>query len=583
MIPLRPYQTRLTAAIRAAWAAGHRNVLAVQATRTGKTVVFSDIIANFNTPAVAIAHRQELIGQMSVALARCGVRHRILAPATLIKRIIKQHVAETGISHYDPRALCAVASVDTLLRRVDELAAWFARIELWVVDESHHIADDNKWMKAVALFPNARGLGVTATPKRADGKGLGRHADGVFDDMVVGIQAREAIAEGWLLAPKIYAPIGDYHRPDDTERAANGDFKPTAIKKSIRNSHIVGDIVTHYHRLVPGKTAVVFAPDVETGKDIAAKFVASSVQAEIVSAKTPDKQRAATMARFKKRQTMVLVNVDLFGEGTDLPDLEVVIMARPTESFALFVQQTARSSTLALDGPIPETREGRLAAIAASRKPYAIIIDHVGNVARHATAVEVNSEVIIDLAHADWSLDAAERRGRGRPDDAIPLRNCLNPECLQVYERIYPACPYCGDKPVPASRSAPEFVDGDLTELDPLALAVLRGAVEKIDTPVDEYRARLQAEYCRPIGIIYNVKHHIARQDAQKALRESMAWWAGHQRAAGRTDAQSYRLFWFKFGIDALSAQALGATEAIELAERINNSITTIDGRVNSC
>lgn len=564
---LRPYQQELVDKIHAAWTTGAQNVLAVQATRTGKTVIFARIMADTSEPSVAIAHRAELIAQTSLALARCGVSHRIVAPDDKIKWIITRHIKELGRHYYDPRSPRAVASVDTLSRRTKKLAPWIASIRLWVVDEAHHITGTNKWAKAVALFPQARGLGVTATPCRADGQGLGRHTGGVFDSMVVGLQARDAIAEGWLLDHTIYAPLSDFHRP--TEIGSTGDFTQAVTHDAVRKSRIVGDIVPHYLRLAAGKKDVVFAPDIEIGTEIAEQFNAANIPARIVSSKTPDSERTQALKDFDTGELRVLVNVDLFGEGTDLPDLDVVQLARPTESFPLFAQQTARASTPSIGGPLPENREARLMAIARSDKPKAIIIDHVGNVARHATAVHLGDRTVIDLAYGEWSLEARERAARGAPGDGIPLQTCVNPECMQVYERIYPACPYCGHQPVPANRSAPEFVDGDLAELEPSALAVLRQAVVKVDQPVEEYRAELIAKHCPTLGVKRHVKRHAARQEAQTALRDVMAHWAGEQRAQGRSQAEMERRFWYAFGVDALSAQALSEKEAQELAVKI--------------
>lgn len=566
MIPLRSYQRWLVDKVQEAWTRV-RVVLAVQATRTGKTVVFADILAEHTGVSCAIAHRQELIGQVSLALARCKVPHAIIAPEPVIKRIIQLQVKETGSSYYSATARCSVAGVLTLISRKEELAPWMEKVTLWVIDEGHHVVANNVWGTIVALFTNARGLLVTATPCRADGKGLGRHADGVADEMVIGLQAREAIRDGWLLDYKIYCPNGDFIRPDDKYIGSGGDFTKDAIKNAIRGSHIIGNVVTHYQRIAPGKIAIVYAPDVETAKAMAAEFNTAGVPAAIVSAKTPDLDRARILAKTRRRENLILLNVDLFGEGVDLPEVEVVIMARPTESLSLYAQQFNRAATLCLDGPVPENREARLAAIAASKKPHAIIIDHVGNVIRFRGPPDA-------LHNQQWTLDARDRKSRDAPDDVIPLRNCLNPACMQVYERVSPSCPYCGHKPVPANRSGPEFVDGDLTELDPMVLAAMRGEVQKIDMDPLDYRAELQAKHCPAIGQNAHVKRHMARQDAQIILRESMALWAGHHRAAGRSDAESYRRFYYAFGIDALSAQALNTTEAFDLAGRINDKIT---------
>jgi hypothetical protein len=251
--------------------------------------------------------------------------------------------------------------------------------------------------------------------------------------------------------------------------------------------------------------------------------------------------------------------VDLFGEGFDLPAIEVAIFARPTESFALYCQQFGRALRPMLDHEPPDTPDGRRAAIAASRKPRATIIDHVGNVVRHRPP---------DAARV-WTLDPKEKRSRDKPDDTVPVRECLNPECMAVFERIHPRCPYCSHKPEPAARNAPEFVDGDLTELDAETLAAMRGEVAKVDQSVEEYSAWLAGQQLPQAARLANVKRHNEKQEAQRALRDIMATWAGYRRAEGLSDAQSYRLFWHRFGIDALSAQALDRREALELAERI--------------
>lgn len=142
-----------------------------------------------------------------------------------------------------------------------------------------------------------------------------------------------------------------------------------------------------------------------------------------------------------------------------------------------------------------------------------------------------------------------------------------------VYERIHAACPYCGYKHEPEARSGPEFVDGDLEELSPEALAIMRGAVARVDMPIEQYRAELAAKRCPHLGQLAHVKRHAADQAAQLTLRDSIALWAGVQRHHGRPDSESYRRFYFSYGVDVLSAQALRADDAEELNERIRKGL----------
>lgn len=573
-VALRPFQAELERRVYEAWNGGAANVMPVAATGSGKTVVLSKVLYDEPGASIAIAHRQELVSQISIALARNGVRHRIVGAkkgSPLIRVISAMQVAELGYSFFDPNAKTGVGGVDTIIR-MDAGDPWFKQVRLMVQDEAHHVLKANKWGAAAALFPNARGLLPTATPLRADGKGLGRHADGLVDAMVLAPSMRDIIDMGYLTDYRIFAPPSDLDLTQVAMSQATGDYNADQLRKAVHKSHITGDVVAHYLKLAPGKLGVTFAVDVEAATEIAAAFRAAGVPAEVVSAKTPDALRAQILRRFKAREVMQLVNVDLFGEGFDLPAIEVVSFARPTESFALFSQQFGRALRLMLTreeltGYDLLTDAGRKAVIAASGKPVAFIIDHVGNVLRHG----------LPDARREWSLDRRERRSGGK-SDAIPMRVCVNPECIQPYERVFKCCPYCGHYPPPPSRSAPEFVDGDLTELDPETLAALRGDIAKIDgDPVVPWGASAEVQ-----GAVR--RRHWERQQSQRDLRNVIAWWAGLESAQGRGESESYRRFYHRFGVDVANAQTLNAKDAAELAGRVSAELAKfgIDGTVDA-
>jgi len=541
-VQLRPYQSEGKQAIHTQWLT-HRYVLDVIPTGGGKTVQFSDTLAEHSGACVAIVHRQELVGQISLTLARYGVRHRIIGPQKVVRFIVQLHMETLGRSYYDPNAQCAVAGVDTLIRRAKDLVRWLPQVGLWVMDEAHHVLRENKWGRAVAMFPNAKGLGVTANTIRADGKGLGRHADGVFDALVVGPSMRELIDAGYLTDYRIFAPPSDLDVSTVAVSRVTGDYNPNQLKVQVKKSHIIGDVVTHYKRLAPGKLGITFATDVEIATDIAAQYNAAGVPAAVVSAKTPDKERMGIQRRFARRELLQMVNVDLFGEGYDVPALEVVSMARPTESYNLFCQQFGRSLRV---------MEG---------KTEAIIIDHVGNTLRHG----------LPDAAPQWTLDRRERRTRASNPDLIPTKVCV--ECMSLYESVYRQCPWCGHIPVPAVRSGPEFVDGDLLELDAATLAAMRGDVAAIDRPDRDVRSGLERAGQPAVVAMSAAKQHRLRQEAQVELRDAIALWGGKQRAAGRPDSESYRRFYFKYDIDVLSAQALGRPDAEALCARIKEDL----------
>lgn len=510
-------------------------------TGSGKTVLFSDVLHDHQGAACAIAHRQELVGQISMALARDEVFHKIIAPKNVIKFIIAEQQRELGTCFYNPNAPVGVAGVDTLVRRAAGLQHWLNQITKWVMDEGHHVLRDNKWGKAVELMPNAVGLAVTATPCRADGRGLSRDSDGLMDTLIEGPEMRWLIDNGFLTDYRIFAPSSDIDLTKVTV-SKDGDFNKVKLKAAAEESHIVGDVVEHYKRIALGKLGITFATDVDTATNIAAQFNASGVPAEVLSAKSPDSVRAGIIRKFKNREILNLVNVDLFGEGFDLPAVEVVSFARPTQSYGLYVQQFGRALRL---------MEG---------KSEAIIIDHVSNVMRHGLPDKPKV----------WSLNARDKRPKSlNPDDDIPIRYCVN--CTQPFERIYKTCPYCGHVHVPDARSLPEFVDGDLLELSPDVLASMRGDILKVDAPAEVVRDNLDKfGYDRKVQL-GAMKNHRIRQEYQAALRESIKWWAGIKQSQGYDDSQIYRLFYHTFNIDMLSAQSLGKPDALALANKVNS------------
>jgi superfamily II DNA or RNA helicase len=545
---LRPYQSELIAGIYKAWETA-QNVCAVMPTGAGKSLTFGSILKDHQGASVAIAHRRELVGQMSVTLAKLGVRHRIIAPTGTIREIVTRQMNEVGQSFYNANAPCAVAGVDTLVRR--ELGGWANQVTLWVVDESAHLTRPTKWWTAVNRFPNAKGLGVTATPERLDGKGLGRHADGVFDVMVLGPQMRWLIDNGYLSEYRIIAPESDIDLASVPVSETTGDYNPPALRAAAKRSHIVGDVVASYLKFAAGKRGITFCVSVDIAEETAANYRAAGVPAEVVSAETPELIRAEILRRFVSGQVLQLCNVDLFSEGVDVPGCEVVTMARPSLSYSLVMQQFGR-------------------ALRPMGDKIAIIIDHVGNILGR------NGRPGHGLPDAPrvWSLDRRERKSRSKSDDIPQIRAC--PACTMVYERYHVACPYCSHVPTPISRSAPEHVAGDLAELDPEVLRQLRGEIARIDGPV-----RVPQGLTGPAAMAV-ANHHKERQHAQSRLRNAIAGWAGWQRALGRSDSEGYRRFYLQFGIDVATAQTLKTADADTLAGRIGTVLQSEGVFVNA-
>jgi len=416
-----------------------------------------------------------------------------------------------------------------------------------VVHNCHHLLRENKWGKAIESFTNARGLGVTATPHRADGKGLGRHAKGVFDCIVEGPSMRDLIDDGYLTDYRIYAPPSDFKVDEVAVSQATGDFIPKQLAEAAHQSHIVGDVVQHYKRLAMGKTGVTFATDVESATHMAQEYCDQGVPAQVVSANTDNRVRQDATSKLRNRELLQLVNVDIFGEGFDLPAIEVVSMARPTKSYGLYAQQFGRGLRI-LEG-----------------KKEALIIDHVSNVVRHG---------LPDAAKV-WTLDSTKGDPSSkREEDDIPLRYCV--ECTQPVPRTLRECPYCGHYHEPEVRSGPEHVDGDLLELTPDVLARMRREIE-IENPASVER-RMRLARAPEMAVLGAMKRLRLKQEALGELREALAWWGGYHRDIhSRDDSESYRLFYHLFGVDVLTAQTGTAAEMLEMAARINTYLENKD------
>lgn len=509
--------------------------------------------------SAAVVHRKEIVGQISLALARLGVKHRIIAPPQAIARIRKGHFRELGRSFIDPNAAAGVISVQTLTSKAAAanvtLQRWVKQITLAVFDEGHHYVTQGLWARSVDVMQNAKLLFVTATPERADGKGLGRNADGFAEVMVEGPCMRWLIEHGYLSPFKYKAPQSDLDTKD-IPLTASGDLNVRALRQRVVESHLVGDVVKHYTKFAFGKQAIVFASDVTTADEIAGAYRAAGIAAEALSGKTDAAKRDEKLDDFAEKRLQVLVNVDLFDEGFDVPCVDVVILARPTESLAKYLQMVGRALRVVYaEGPLVTT-EDRRNAIAKGPKPYALVLDPVRNWERHG----------MPNWPRPWTLAASGGNGSGK-DEKVAQRVCIG--CTQPYEAFYKGCPYCGLlAPSPASRSSVTQVDGDLLELDTDALNSLFLAVRRADMNEDEYELDQIKRGIPSIGRRADMKRHNENRYRRKVLRELVGWWYRLQPKE-RSEGEKNRRFYHRFGVDVATAFTLKAKDTDELIGRI--------------
>ena len=534
---LRPDQDQLDRDIDASIANGNRNVLAVLPTGGGKSVIMSHRVLRkhlMGTVQVVGAHRVELVGQMSMHIAGRGIPHRIIAPKNIVSQVVAEHRANfNGRSFVNPDSICAVAAVQTCNARADELREWGKQVERWKLDEAHHALKLNQWGSWTNLFPNAFGEGYTASPSRADGMGLGSHHDGVFDDMVLGPNMRQLIDIGALCDYQIVCPTSDLEM-DEGDVAPGGDWSPKRLREAAKRSHIVGDVVQEYIKWAYGKRTIVFATDVETAGKIANEFNELGITAVALDGTSDPTYRREMIRRFRLGMITVLVNVDLFDEGFDVPAVECVIMARPTASLAKYLQMFGRALRVMV---------GKL---------FGLIIDMVSNWKRHG---------LPDKPHA-WTLDRRGKRGKSDPDpEMIDLIVCRGtrekPGCSRPYERVLFACPFCGmvpPLPEPASRTLKQ-VDGDLTLLDIERLAAMRQATV-LESPASmAERAGQAAGGAAHHGAL---NRQMEKHQAQQRLKDAFALYAGFQRFKGRSDRETHKRIYLTLGmtmLDALSGE----------------------------
>lgn len=560
---LRPYQEQGRDDLRAAFRGGHRAPLYVLPTGGGKTVLYAAVsegAAQRGSRVLILEHRKELIRQASVALARIGVRHQIVAPPDKVSQIRAAQVAQVGWPMLDRASHIAVASVQTLARRMDWLADFDP--DLIVIDEAHH-AVAGTWARIIKACPDARLLGVTATPCRTNGQGLGD----VFDTMVLGPSMKELIAEGYLLPPRVLGPptVKDEDLAGVHIRA--GDLDPHEQGAALSKPTIVGDVVAHYAEHTPGLRAIVFCADLRQANAQAEAFRAQGWRFEVIHGAMEDAARDRLIYGLADGTVQGLVSVNLISEGTDIPAAEVAILVRRTESESLFLQQVGRVlRPVYADGYDLDTLDGRLAAIEASGKHFGWIIDHVGNVGQMTPRGFLPKH---GMPHADraWSLHGRKRRRKQKAtEEVVQTRQC--PMCYAVHEPA-PKCPTCGHEYKARAGAGPDFIDGQLVEIPDDAAAAAAAAREAAR------RAQAQARTVDDLvaqGMSRGRAHHILAARAEKErlqgqLRDLLARWAERD---GRTVYQGWG---FMLG----DVPKMKPKQLRETIERVTEAILVMD------
>lgn len=441
---LRDYQVTLLQTVLQRWHRGQRRLLLQLPTGGGKTILFGAIAKELllrGERVLILAHREELVMQ-----AAAKVSDVTQQPAGIIK---------AGF----PLTLDApvqVASVQTLSRRPGLLQSSSRQdIGMVVVDEAHH-ASAASYRTILKEFERAYLLGVTATPIRTDGAGF----EGLFDDLICGPTVSELIAAGFLCPFKLFATPQTMQTQG--ARTVAGEFNLKDLLKANDIKALSGNLLSMWKRYAANKRTVIFAINVAHSEAIAARYNQAGIAAEHIDGSTPAVERRAILTRFAAGKTMVLTNCNLVSEGFDLPAIEAVQIARPTQSLALWLQQVGRALR-----PHPD-------------KEAAILIDHTRNWLMHGLPTQPRL----------WTL-------RGVNADTPDVTAC--PHCHLTFEpaqckrsALGLACPHCGlaiasllpelpellERPDLPERDPYELPEETLTELEEVSPAVLELASE---------------------------------------------------------------------------------------------------------
>jgi superfamily II DNA or RNA helicase len=317
-----------------------------------------------------------------------------------------------------------IVSVQTAVRR-----PVVKKPGLIIVDECH-LAVAETYRQVLAAAGNPPILGLTGSPIRLDGRGMGE----MFDVLVPTCSTADLIAEGLLSPIRYYAPT----KPDLANvRSRGGDFALDQLAEAVDRPSIIGDAVAHYRKYAHGRRAVAFCVNIAHAEHTASAFTAAGYRAVAISGNSTREERTAALTGLRQGTIDIVCNCALWVAGVDCPEIGCVILLRPTKSLTMYLQSVGRGLRI------------------APGKPDLIVLDHASCVFTHGLPQDPR----------EWSLEARPKRAGA---SAPAVREC--PECFACHEPA-PVCPACGHVyQSDTVQRGPEQVDGQLVEVDEAAL-----------------------------------------------------------------------------------------------------------------
>lgn len=515
IISLRDYQKGVVREVSDHYQSGLKAVLLQMPTGAGKTRTAAYIVrvyAKTNRQVLWLVHREELLLQAAMTFAEYGIPHRLVCAASSERAIKVQEHKEFGRSLVDNTSTVVVASIQTIVRRLDSLS-WLQPEQI-VADECH-LSLAATWRKVLAKWADARLLGLTATPWRLDKQSFARADGGLYDAIVLGPQPADLIDWGNLADYRLFQPPVQFSLLDKIGMKG-GDYDTKELEKEFSNV-VYGDVVGHYRKYSHGKPAIAFCPTVKIAEETAQAFREAGYRAICLDGNTDDIIRRTSLQQLGRGELDVVTSVSILVEGTDVPFATTAILLRKTQSLSLYLQAVGRVLRAHPD------------------KPFAIILDCVGVSDMHGWPDD----------YREWALNGTVKRRKKRnaanddgPDELI--REC--PECYAKHEPK-PKCPVCGHVYTAKERPRPKVIDADLVEADRRArreeqerirqeqMAKQRQEQAQADT-VEELMARLGYSRGRAEAV---VKAREEKAGLQDALRQAIKGW--HDRHKGSIKA----------------------------------------------
>jgi superfamily II DNA or RNA helicase len=406
MIELRPRQAKAIADVRSAFASGYRAPVLVAPTGAGKTFTAIEIVRLTIARGRSVwflAHLREILDDTAARLTAAGISYGSI---------------RAGRSS-DYSKLVQVVAVQTAVRRQR-----LPRPDLIIVDECH-LAVAESYRKVITAAGNPRLLGLTGTPQRLDGRGLGE----VFDVLVHTCTTAELIDEGLLAPIRIFAPPGvDLSRL----HTRAGDFDQGEAAAIMARPQVVGDALSHWQKLCAGRRGVAFCTTVNHAQAVADQWQRAGFRAVAVHGGSDDAERREAVAGLRAGRLDLVACAQLWIAGVDVPEIDAVIWLRPTQSLTAWLQGNGRGLRC------------------APGKSDLLILDHVGNSGRLGHPLTVH----------DWTLEGRVKRLSGeRP---VSIRVC--PSCFSALQSGTPQCPDCGHQFVPERREL-THIEGELQEV----------------------------------------------------------------------------------------------------------------------